>query len=348
MRLIVVGNPEEFHVGSHFLAAAHSLGWEAEVADVRQAWSGNRWINRIHHHLLRKRPPNLSAFGKLVLEQCHNLRPDFLLSTGVAPLSEHALRAIKTLGIPTANFLTDDPWNPGNEAGFFWDSLREYDLIANPRKANLEQLRAHGCRRVEYVPFGYNPDYHRIAKDPTSDEKQRFSCEVAILGGADADRVPLARALAKAKLDLALYGGHWEKYPDLHRYLRGCVFGRDLRLAVRLAGCHVCMGRKANRDGHAMRSIEFPAMGACLLVEDTQEHRELYGPEGEIVAYWSNPAELVEKAKWLVRDISANRTMRQLLHKRFTLENPHRYADRISQIVSGLGLEKMSAKPVAS
>jgi spore maturation protein CgeB len=334
MRVLIVGNPLEFHVGGHLLAAARSLGWEAEVADLRDSKSSNPWINRICHHWLGKRPARLKPFGQAVVKRCGEFCPDLVISSGLAPLSVDAMREIRAMGIKLVNFLTDDPWNPSNKAAFFWDCLREYDLVANPRQANLEQLRAHGCRRVEYLPFGYNPDYHFIEQNPTSDEVKRFACEVAILGGADADRVPLARALAAANMDLALYGGYWDKYPDLKGFHRGSVFGRDLRLAVQLPRCHVCMGRMANRDGHAMRSLEFPAMGACLLVEDTEEHRVLYGRAGETVLYWQCEATLVTHAAAIIGDQELNRELRRSLYTRVVLDGKHTYADRLCSIAS--------------
>jgi spore maturation protein CgeB len=334
MRVLIVGNPLEYHVGGHLLAAARSLGWEAEVADLRDSKSSNPWINRICHHGLGKRPARLKTFGHAVVRGCGEFHPDFVMTTGLAPLSVDAMQQIRAMGIKLVNFLTDDPWNPSNTATFFWDCLGEYDLVANPRQANLEQLRDRGCRRVEYLPFGYNPDYHFIEQNPTPEEVKRFGSEVAILGAADADRVPLARALAAANMDLALYGGFWDRYPDLKRFHRGFVFGRDLRLAVQLAKCHVCMGRMANRDGHAMRSVEFPAMGACLLVEDTAEHRVLYGSPGETVLYWQNEATLVTQAATIVGDQELSQYLRNSLYTRMVVNGKHTYADRLDTIVS--------------
>lgn len=334
MKLLIVGNPSEYHVGGHLLAAAQSLGWVAEVADLCGAQSSNPWINRICHHLLGKQPAHLDSFGRSVIRLCHEFHPDFVLTTGLAPVSADAMRAIRSMKIPLVNFLTDDPWNPKNTARFFWDCLREYDLIANPRTSNLEQLRAHGCRRVAYVPFGYNPEYHFIETNPTPEEILRFGCEVAILGGADSDRVPLARSLASANINLALYGGYWDKHPDLLKFYRGSVFGRELRLAVQLATSHVCMGRKANRDGHAMRSMEFPAMDACLLVEDTEEHRALYGNDGENVLYWQNEATLVACAANLIVNQALSQRLRISLYEHMVVNGKHTYADRLTTIAS--------------
>jgi hypothetical protein len=333
MRILIVGNPEKHHVGSHFCAAAESTGWECKIADVRRAKSRNIWVNRFFDRLVRRRPAYLGAFNREVKLMVERMRPDLLLSTGVAPLTADTLRQIRSQGVRTINFLTDDPWNPRNGAGFFWDAMREYDLIASPRLANLEDLRDHGCRRVEYLPFGYNPELHFIEETATPEEERRYGCEVAILGGADEDRVPLARALAAAGLDLALYGGYWERYADLRKYWRGFVHDRELRLAVRLATCQVCMGRKANRDGHAMRSIEFPAMGACLVTEDTQEHRELFGSDGEATLYWDTPQTMIERVRQIVADKDGRNRMARNLHRRMTEHQRHSYHARLVKLV---------------
>ena len=60
------------------------------------------------------------------------------------------------------------------EPVFFWKSLRQYSLVANPRLVNLGQLKAHGAKRVEYLAFGYNPDLHFIEENTTVEEKDRF------------------------------------------------------------------------------------------------------------------------------------------------------------------------------
>jgi spore maturation protein CgeB len=332
MRVLIVGNPLEYHVGGQFLAAARSLHWDADIVDLRHSRSSNIWINRICHHLINKHPAHLHSFGRMVVKRCRDIRPDFVVSTGLAPLPVQALQEIRAMNIKLVNFLTDDPWNPSNSAAFFWACLPEYDLIANPRLANLEQLRAHGCRRVEYVPFGYSPEYHFIEQNATRDEIKKFSCDVAILGAADSDRVPLARALAAAKMNLALYGGFWDRYPDLKKFYRGYVFGRDSRLAANLATSHVCMGRKANRDGHAMRSVELPAMGACLLIEDTDEHRMLYNEAQQALPYWQDTAGLVDQASFLIRNSGANQRLRHSLYNHIAINGRNSYTDRLERI----------------
>lgn len=331
MKIILVANGLGHCMGSHLMEAALALGWEVKMFDLRDAWSSSRWWNRFNYYLLNKLPQYLKKFSNRIVADCKTDPPDFLLSTGVAPVSADALRQLRALAVPTVNLLTDDPWNPRNGARFFWESLREYDLIANPRRANIPDLISHGCRRVEYLPFAYNPKVHFIEKDASAGEVQHYECDVAIIGAADDERLPIAHRLADEGFDLVLYGGFWDRDKRLAKYARGEVYGRELRLAVQLARCQVGMVRRANRDGHAMRSLEFPAMGACMLAEDTQEHRELYGDALDSSLYWSDLEGIIKAVRGCNNNATVNELSRKALTHRIS-GGGHIYEDRLLSI----------------
>jgi spore maturation protein CgeB len=332
-RLLVVGNPQPEQVSAHFLAAARHLSLEAEIVDCRQAWSRSLWVNRVFHHLLARRPPYLRQFSRKVLAACNDFKPEILLVTGITAPDHQTLQAIGRMNIQRMNYLTDDPWNPQMEAGFFWPALREYDVIWSPRRANLEDLRRHGCQRVEYLPFGYNPEAHFPETPQTAGERERFSCDVVFVGGADADRLTIAKALVCAGLKVHLYGNYWWRDKELRPHWRGFVYGREQRLAVGCARVNLCFGRKANRDGHAMRSLELPAMKACLVVEDTLEHRELYGADGDCVVYYHDLPGLVKQVQALCREPARARQLGENVRQRICVQGRHSYADRLQAIL---------------
>jgi glycosyltransferase involved in cell wall biosynthesis len=331
-RLVLVGIPEEHHVGAHLLAAAGQLGWEATLMDTREAHSRNLWVNRLFHRLLNRRPAHLNRFSKRLVELCRKSGPELLLATGISAPRFQALKEIGEMRIHRANFLTDDPWNPRNGAAFFWPAMREYDSIWSPRRANLKDLRGHGCQGVEYLPFGYNPALHFPETPQSAAERERFDCDVVFVGGADADRLPMARTLLQAGLKVHLYGGYWDRDAELRPCWRGFAQGRDLRLAVGVAKVNICLGRRANRDGHAMRSLELPAMGGCLVVEDTEEHREIFGDEGATVTYFNNPGEMAGKAKWLLEHPYERERLKKAARQHIAAGH-NTYADRLTRIL---------------
>jgi len=332
-RVVLVGNPEEHHVGAHFLAAARQLGLETTLLDARDAHSGSLWLNRFFHRVLSRRPAHLNRLSKRLVQLCRKSQPELLLVTGISAPHFKALNEIGKMRIHRVNFLTDDPWNSSNGAAFFWPAMTEYDVIWSPRRSNLEDLRRHGCRRAAYLPFGYNPALHFPEMPESPEERKRFDCDVVFVGCADADRLPVARALLRTGLDLHLYGGYWDRDAELRPHWRGFARGRDLRLAVGVAKVNICIGRRANRDGHAMRSLELPAMAACLVAEDTEEHREMLGNEGETAIYFKTAAEMAEKAKWLLKHPAERERLKKAVHQHVTAGR-NTYADRLTRILT--------------
>ena len=339
-KILIVGCFAEEHVGAHLLRAADELSVEARFVDLQDSWSSCKWVNRFWYHCLGHRPVRLSRFSRRIVRLCREFNPGILLVTGIAAPSAPALQAIGTMPVFRANFLTDDPWNPKNGANFFWDALKSYDVVYSPRTANLDDLIQHGCRRVQYLPFAYNPGVHYPEEPVTDVERGRFACDVAIVGGADGDRVPVAQALADAGLNLKLYGGYWDRWPSLKPYWQGFAVGRELRLAVSRARVHVCLVRRANRDGHAMRSLELPAMKACLVAEDTVEHRELFGEDGACVEYYTTIPALLSKVKGLCGQPARCRLMGAKVYERICQQGRHTYTDRLRQILERSNVER--------
>src|SRR5215831_8358103 len=109
--LIIVGNHGGTNVGWSFAKSCAQLDMRASYADARLAFAGPSWARRLHWHVLGHRPSRLGSFSRRLLRTCQELRPRRLLTTGLAPVGDAALRSIAKLGIQLVNYLTDDPWN---------------------------------------------------------------------------------------------------------------------------------------------------------------------------------------------------------------------------------------------
>src|SRR5439155_23144190 len=171
-------------------------------------------------------------------------RPHFVLTTGLAPLSQRALMGIRSLGIVTLNYLTDDPWNRTHYASWFMNALTQYDFVFSPRRANLTDLRAAGCRFVDYLPFAYDPSIHFVERAPGPD----YSADVLFIGGADRDRIPYCHALIQAGLRLSVFGDYWDRYAETRESFRGYAPPGVLRMATASVKVCLCLVRRANRD----------------------------------------------------------------------------------------------------
>jgi spore maturation protein CgeB len=331
-RLLIVGNPEPNHVGGHLLNAAQSLELSVELCDSNAAYVAPWPVVRFNWWFRGRRPSRLEAFSREVVEVCQRLQPKWLISTGISPIDGRTLEAIGKLGTQRLNLLTDDPWNPALYSPWFMNALLKYDHIFSPRRANMEDLWRLGCRQVSYLPFAYAPELHFAEPPVTGAERERFTADVAFVGAADSDRVAHIVALTRAGLDVALYGQFWTRFPETKAYSRGHADPRTLRKAIGGTKIALCLVRRANRDGHSMRTFEVPAIGACMLVEDTEDHREIFGEEGKAVVYFNNIGQMIEKARWLRESDDERQRLAKSLHKIIT-SGKHTYRDRLASIL---------------
>lgn len=329
MNILIVGNPGPEHVGAFMLKAAKSLGWTASLADVGMAAAPRSLAERLRYRISGRRPAHLARFSKSVVELARRERPHVLLATGCVPLLSHDLLAIRKFGVRTANFTTDDPWNPAHRAGWFLASLPAYDLILSPRRATFADFLSIGVERVEYLPFAYDPEMHHRVK-PTAESTRRFASQAMFYGGADRDRAHVFRGFVGSGINLALYGSYWQRYPEFAPYYRGMLEPKDVASAVASTQVTICFGRRANRDSHAMRSYEAPAMGACMVAEDTADHRAIFGGDGA-VEYFQDAALLPRIVHNLLSDGQRIAAMRSRVLDR-VVQGHNTYADRLKQL----------------
>jgi hypothetical protein len=328
-RVLLVAEAGATQMGGHLMEAASALGIASAVCDSREAYAGSALRRRLFWRLAGHRPPRLVTFSAKVLRQVREFRPTVLLATGLAPVDAPTLQAIGAEGVRRINFLTDDPWNRAHRAPWFLAALPHYDHVWSPRQANLNDLRRAKIRRVDYLPFGYNPAVHRYDPPASESEERALATDVLVVGGADAERVVLVRPLLRSGIDVALYGGYWDRYYATRRHARGPIDAEGMRKAT--ASARVCLGlvRRANRDGHSMRTFEIPAMRGCLLAERTTDHERLFGREGEAVLYFQTAEEALRKTRWLLGHADERARLARAAHALVT-GGGHSYRDRLS------------------
>jgi spore maturation protein CgeB len=328
-RVAIVGGFDAAHIGGSFMRAAQTLGIEAVPFDSADAWAGTALGRALRWRFADRRPTRLEAFGAGVVEACAARGCSVLISTGSAPLTATALRRLSDGGVTCINYSTDDPWNALSRSGWFLHALPNYRIVATTRRANVGDLRRLGCADVRHLPFGYDGTVHR----PPSSVPDGARPDVLFVGGADDDRAVFLSAFMRSDLSLMLVGGYWGRFAETRRFWAGCKTPEDIRNLTAAAKVNLCLVRRANRDGHVMRSFEIAAIGGCILAEDTGEHRELFGPDGESAVYFKTPKDAVSRARSLVGDEARRARLAGALRRRI-VAGGHSYRDRLETMMT--------------
>jgi spore maturation protein CgeB len=327
-RLAIVGNAGGTNVGESLRRAALALGYRALFFDCYAAWRGNRILRSVSWRLNDKRPLRLADFVAGVLEACGEARPQAVITTGTAPLTAAALQALRRMGIICINYSTDDPWSPTQSANWFLHALPLYDLILTTRRANVRDFQHIGCGDVQYLPFGYDDELF----GNSGGSMQGDAHDVVFVGGADKERVAFMSEFMGAGPAVTLVGAYWKSARQLRRFALGHRPPEEVRMLTAAAKVNLCLVRRANRDGHVMRSFEIAAIGGCMLAEDTAEHREIFGPDGEAVVYFRTVREAAERARSLLADPAERARLSAAVRARIS-RGAHTYRDRLVSIL---------------
>jgi spore maturation protein CgeB len=330
MKILIIGYSQPGQMGSYLASAADKLRLNYQIMDMSGAETNSRVVQSFYWRLRNKRPANLAWFASQVLQTCAVTRPTVAITTGGrAPLEGAHIQKLRSLGITVMNYSTDDPWNPVLRAPWFISALPYYNTIFTPRRSNLDDFYRCGVRDIHYLPFAYDPEVHRPWPE---DRPPGAASDALFVGGCDAERLPLISAFAESGLNLALFGRYWNNHSKTRAHWRGVVDQDTIRAASATAAICLCLVRRANRDGHVMRSFEAAAIGGCILAEDTADHRELFGPEDLAVRYFKTIPEMVRQAKILMADPNLRWRLTLALRERMATRSDT-YADRLAAML---------------
>lgn len=324
--MLFIAYDAEGHVGRHLTEAAEQLRIDFRVMSPALAFDAPWLISKINWHGRGHRPTRLEEFGRRAIEVCTSFHATHVIATGVAPLSADVLRTLHKAGVRVVNWLTDDPWNKAHRAPWFLATLPQYDVMFTPRTSIIDDLRTAQARRVELLPFAYCIACH------FAPHKYHERAVVSFVGGADTDRARYINALVHDGVAVELYGGYWQRERALRESAGGFLDMAAYRAVVAGTAVSLCLVREANRDAHVMRSYELPAMRACILAQDTPDHRELYGPDGETVRYFRAADDIAAAARRLLSDAAERHRLAVAVHSR-VVRPENSYNARLEQLL---------------
>lgn len=197
----------------------------------------------------------------------------------------------------------DSPFETLNSSNFLIRSIPVYDCHFIWSKYLMCQLLEHGARKVEWLPFAFDPDLHPQVTLSTED-KIKYGSDMVFIGTWDREREYLLESLVG--WNLAVWGNDWDRLTrgsPLKKLVRdNAKYGIELVKILRSSKIVLNILRNQNEGSHNMRTFETTGCGAFLLTPRTQEQSEFFNEDTEIACY-SNIDELnTQIKKWLDKD----------------------------------------------
>jgi len=337
MKILLVGIDRIPHLGRSFRSALTRMGHEVRVVDPRRAYTvlDRRPLRPFKKRIFGETPSGQALFRLLLRRSTTAFRPDLILAAGACLSADLIVELRDRTAARVAMYSTDNPFNPAVSQDFVRQALPAWDVIATPRSATIPELRGHCSGDVFYLPFGYDPDLHYPEAPSTDAERTHFGSDASFLGGCDVDRVPYLDPLARADdLNVRFFGGYYDFTPALKKRSSPPAYGRDYRLAMGGTKVAICLVRRANADGHVMRTFEAPACGAFLLAERTPDHEEMFR-EGQEAVFFGSPEEMLDKTRYYARNSKARIKIATGGYRRVT-ETGNTYEDRLKALLDRL------------
>ena len=267
------------------------------------------------------------------IEEFH---PDLILVIKGETLLPETLHAVKRrIGVPLIQWCGDDPfWFP-NLVGAFGI----YDRFFIADASYVPDIEKHGSPGAEFLAHAADESVYSNEISPAAD-----SPEVIFVGDSrhqmghlpeNWHRVEVLEAVARAGIDLAIYGRGWESLPDSYA-VRASVRGPELLPAERVVAAYRASKIVLNVHhpqmvhGCNMRTFETAACGAFQLIDDRSSLADLFDPPNDIVAYRS-PVELIE----LIRHYLGHPDERAAIAERSrqTVLARHTYQHRLAELL---------------
>jgi spore maturation protein CgeB len=287
------------------------LGFSSELYDTHSLTLPGT-LGRIERRILWG--PGVARIQRNLVELVKRGRPEFTLLFQGHYFPEDTIEQIRRYTY-VVGYHNDDPFGRRRNLlryRLMLPALRHYHAMHVYRPCNVGEAFAYGVRRVKVLLPYYLPwlDYPRTL---TREETQRYGCEVAFAGHAEADiRVDSLASLVRSGVKARIYGSvaGWRSMLPRDVYSSvvpvAPVFGNEYRKALCGAEIALCFMSKWNRDQYTRRAFEIPACGAFLLSERTPAMQELFR-EGAEADYFSSVQECLDKVEYYLAHPVARR-----------------------------------------
>lgn len=259
--------------------------------------------------------PALASINRDIIRAAIESKPDVVFVwRGSVVEAKTVERVGAETGAVLVSYNNDDPFGArsqranlhhGRTFTRYLEAVPFYDIHFVYRPVNVAEMQQVGARNVRVLRPYFVPDLHH-PMSLTAEERQIFATTAVFAGHYEDDgRADCIRTLVNAGIPVRIFGGpEWTHgLPGLTARIPPITVASGLDYARALNGARfaLCFLSRLNRDTYTRRCFEIPACGALLVSERTADLQAMFREDEEAV-FFSSPAELLKKVRWLMSD----------------------------------------------
>ncbi len=226
-------------------------------------------------------------------------------------------------GYAVIHYNTDDLLGRYDHFWLHRMGIKNCDLYLTTNRYNVVEIRNRYGIQTARAGMGFDHTFCRPVD--VSDQK---TLDVVFIGHWEPHTEEYIMALRNAGIDVQVWGHNWWKASNnwLHK-VKPLPFV-DYAATISRAKMALCSLSRWNRNESTGRSFEIPAIGTMLLAEYTAEHEFIYGGDGQGAVLFSNPGDLVGKARYYLDKPVARQEIATAGHKLSKVPG-HSWADHM-------------------
>ena len=266
-------------------------------------------------------------------------KPDAVFLLKGETIRAGVLRRIKdTLDPVMVQWYPDGPFNVEvrNATRDSIASIPLFDLYYIYARSLIQPLQDAGARRVEYLPFCYDPAMLRPPATVSEEDRARYATDVVFAGTWEPMREWWLERIVG--VDLSIWGNSWERArsdsPAMRHWKGKAVYGEEISKLFAVSKIHLNFLREQNRDSNNVRTFEIPGFGGFLLTQRSREQAEELYEEGTEIACFETVEELIDKARYYLAHEDDRLAIARRGHERAVRE--HQAIHRLRRVVADI------------
>jgi spore maturation protein CgeB len=249
----------------------------------------------------------------LLVEKIKQCKADITVFIRCETLSLSAIRDIKNCtNTHMVNIYPDSPLViPGIEQKKFSEWLAEFDVIFSSDIYIKKVFYQLGAKRVEFLPFAYDPKYH-LPRVLTNNDVKIFSSPVGYVGTFGKLQKDWLSSIQHH--GLKVWGNSWDnlsRQDSLRKsWIKGRGIGAEMWKAINLSAITFNMCRVEHSAEISMKTFEIPAAGGLMLSNFTETQNAFFKggvqalyynnreEANDLITFYTKRPELIEKIKF--------------------------------------------------